>query len=150
MYLEAVAILPQLVLLQQSRNIDNLTGNYVFLLGYVPHCFPYILIQFALILHGQEATVKSIILIILGCFLELIVFDHVYFLLLEYLLAYYLRYNAGLLLFGLLIVKEIAWSTQGCSHCDFCALNCQYAKNDLGVYALFVLVFPCMILWYRT
>lgn len=32
-YLEAVAILPQLVLLQQSRNIDNLTGNYVFLLG---------------------------------------------------------------------------------------------------------------------
>ena len=34
-YLEAVAILPQLVLLQRSRNIDNLTGNYVFLLGYV-------------------------------------------------------------------------------------------------------------------
>ncbi|XP_057546941.1 ER lumen protein-retaining receptor B-like isoform X1 [Amaranthus tricolor] len=33
LYLEAVAILPQLVLLQQSRNIDNLTGNYVFLLG---------------------------------------------------------------------------------------------------------------------
>lgn len=35
LYLEAVAILPQLVLLQRSRNIDNLTGNYVFLLGYV-------------------------------------------------------------------------------------------------------------------
>ncbi|GFY83369.1 endoplasmic reticulum retention defective 2B [Actinidia rufa] len=34
LYLEAVAILPQLVLLQRSRNIDNLTGNYVFLLGY--------------------------------------------------------------------------------------------------------------------
>lgn len=67
----------------------------MFLLGYVPYCFPYILVQFALILHGQEATVKSIILIILGCFLELIVFDHVYFLLLEYLLAFYLRYNAG-------------------------------------------------------
>ncbi|KAF7132361.1 hypothetical protein RHSIM_Rhsim09G0212300 [Rhododendron simsii] len=33
LYLEAVAILPQLVLLQQSRNIDNLTGKYVFLLG---------------------------------------------------------------------------------------------------------------------
>ncbi|XP_042505203.1 ER lumen protein-retaining receptor-like isoform X2 [Macadamia integrifolia] len=33
LYLEAVAILPQLVLLQSSRNIDNLTGNYVFLLG---------------------------------------------------------------------------------------------------------------------
>lgn len=32
-YLEAVAILPQLVLLQRSRNVDNLTGNYVFLLG---------------------------------------------------------------------------------------------------------------------
>ncbi|KAJ9678504.1 hypothetical protein PVL29_020634 [Vitis rotundifolia] len=32
-YLEAVAILPQLVLLQRSRIIDNLTGNYVFLLG---------------------------------------------------------------------------------------------------------------------
>ncbi|WOL05575.1 hypothetical protein Cni_G14304 [Canna indica] len=35
-YLEAVAILPQLLLLQRSRNIDNLTGNYVFFLGYVP------------------------------------------------------------------------------------------------------------------
>ncbi|XP_010920052.1 ER lumen protein-retaining receptor-like [Elaeis guineensis] len=33
LYLEAVVILPQLVLLQRSRNIDNLTGNYVFLLG---------------------------------------------------------------------------------------------------------------------
>ncbi|XP_030469084.1 ER lumen protein-retaining receptor B-like [Syzygium oleosum] len=32
-YLEAVAILPQLVLLQRSRNVDNLTGRYVFLLG---------------------------------------------------------------------------------------------------------------------
>ncbi|KDP21782.1 hypothetical protein JCGZ_00569 [Jatropha curcas] len=32
-YLEAVAILPQLVLLQRSRHIDNLTVNYVFLLG---------------------------------------------------------------------------------------------------------------------
>ncbi|GKE31560.1 ER lumen protein-retaining receptor, partial [Tanacetum coccineum] len=36
-YLEAVAILPQLVLLQRTRNIDNLTGQYVFLLGaFVP------------------------------------------------------------------------------------------------------------------
>ncbi|CAM8995353.1 unnamed protein product [Rhodiola kirilowii] len=33
LYLEAVAILPQLVLLQRSRNIDNLTGNYIFFLG---------------------------------------------------------------------------------------------------------------------
>lgn len=32
-YLEAVAILPQLVLLQRTRNVDNLTGQYVFLLG---------------------------------------------------------------------------------------------------------------------
>ncbi|XP_021283389.1 ER lumen protein-retaining receptor-like [Herrania umbratica] len=33
LYLEALAILPQLVLLQRSRNIDNLTGNYIFFLG---------------------------------------------------------------------------------------------------------------------
>ncbi|XWS22360.1 hypothetical protein CRYUN_Cryun29cG0027100 [Craigia yunnanensis] len=33
LYLEAVAILPQLVLLRRTRNIDNLTGQYVFLLG---------------------------------------------------------------------------------------------------------------------
>lgn len=32
-FLEAVAILPQLVLLQRTKNIDNLTGNYIFLLG---------------------------------------------------------------------------------------------------------------------
>lgn len=32
-YLEAVAILPQLVLLQRTKSIDNLTGNYVFFLG---------------------------------------------------------------------------------------------------------------------
>lgn len=35
-YLEAVAIIPQLVLLQRTQNIDNLTGNYVFLLGCMP------------------------------------------------------------------------------------------------------------------
>ncbi|KAG9143108.1 hypothetical protein Leryth_006352 [Lithospermum erythrorhizon] len=33
LYLEAVAILPQLVVLQRTRNIDNLTGQYIFLLG---------------------------------------------------------------------------------------------------------------------
>ncbi|KAG8089804.1 hypothetical protein GUJ93_ZPchr0011g28085 [Zizania palustris] len=33
-YLEAVAILPQLVFLQRTRNIDNLTGQYVLFLGY--------------------------------------------------------------------------------------------------------------------
>ena len=32
-YLEAVAIFPQLVLLQRTKNIDTLTSNYVFLLG---------------------------------------------------------------------------------------------------------------------
>ncbi|XP_023517962.1 ER lumen protein-retaining receptor A isoform X2 [Cucurbita pepo subsp. pepo] len=32
-YLEAVAILPQLVLLQRSGNVDNLTGHYIFFLG---------------------------------------------------------------------------------------------------------------------
>lgn len=32
-YLESVAILPQLVLLNRTQNIDNLTGNYIFLLG---------------------------------------------------------------------------------------------------------------------
>ncbi|KAJ0035039.1 hypothetical protein Pint_25440 [Pistacia integerrima] len=31
--MKPVAILPQLVLLQRTRNIDNLTGQYVFLLG---------------------------------------------------------------------------------------------------------------------
>jgi len=34
-FLEAVAILPQLILLQRTQNIDNITGNYVFLLGCV-------------------------------------------------------------------------------------------------------------------
>uniref|UniRef100_A0A1D1XQ54 ER lumen protein-retaining receptor n=1 Tax=Anthurium amnicola TaxID=1678845 RepID=A0A1D1XQ54_9ARAE len=33
-YLEAVAILPQLVLLQRCGNVDNLTGQYVFFLGW--------------------------------------------------------------------------------------------------------------------
>lgn len=56
-YLEAVAILPQLVLLQRSRNIDNLTGNYAFLLGYAIYVYkmltffwsyyPFILISIA-------------------------------------------------------------------------------------------------------
>lgn len=42
-YLEAVAILPQLVMLQRTQNIDNLTGNYVFLLGYAtPACCPWL------------------------------------------------------------------------------------------------------------
>ncbi|KAL3344132.1 hypothetical protein AABB24_023527 [Solanum stoloniferum] len=40
-YLEAVAILPQLVLLQRSGNVDNLTGQYVFFLG--AYCAFYIL-----------------------------------------------------------------------------------------------------------
>jgi ER lumen protein retaining receptor len=32
-YLEAVAIIPQLVMIQKTKNVDNLTGNYVFFLG---------------------------------------------------------------------------------------------------------------------
>ena len=32
-YLESVAILPQLFLLRRTQNIDNLTGNYIFCLG---------------------------------------------------------------------------------------------------------------------
>ncbi|CAN6546247.1 unnamed protein product [Malus baccata var. baccata] len=32
-YLEAVSMIPQLILLQRSGNVDNLTGQYVFLLG---------------------------------------------------------------------------------------------------------------------
>lgn len=42
-YLEAVAILPQLILLQRTQNIDNLTGNYVALLGCVPRRLPVLL-----------------------------------------------------------------------------------------------------------
>lgn len=34
-YLESVAVLPQIVLLTRTQNIDNLTGNYIFLLGCV-------------------------------------------------------------------------------------------------------------------
>lgn len=33
LYLEAISILPQLVLLQRTGNTDNLTGQYIFLLG---------------------------------------------------------------------------------------------------------------------
>jgi len=32
-YLEAVAIVPQLIVLQRYREVENLTGHYVFLLG---------------------------------------------------------------------------------------------------------------------
>jgi ER lumen protein retaining receptor len=32
-YLEAVAILPQLVVLQRYREVENLTGNYIFFMG---------------------------------------------------------------------------------------------------------------------
>ncbi|XP_020266889.1 ER lumen protein-retaining receptor-like [Asparagus officinalis] len=37
LYLEVVAILPQLILLQRTKNIDNLTEQYVFLLGWWQH-----------------------------------------------------------------------------------------------------------------
>lgn len=32
-YLEAVAVLPQLTLIMRTRNVDNLTSNYMALLG---------------------------------------------------------------------------------------------------------------------
>lgn len=32
-YLEALTIVPQLILLQRYREVENLTGHYVFLLG---------------------------------------------------------------------------------------------------------------------
>mmetsp|Transcript_14184 Transcript_14184/g.23061 ORF Transcript_14184/g.23061 Transcript_14184/m.23061 type:complete len:232 (+) Transcript_14184:87-782(+) len=32
-YLEAVAILPQLIVLQRFREVENLTGNYIFFMG---------------------------------------------------------------------------------------------------------------------
>ena len=32
-YLEAVAILPQLTVIMRTQNIDNLTSNYIALLG---------------------------------------------------------------------------------------------------------------------
>jgi len=32
-YLESVAILPQLIVLQRYRDIENLTGNYIFFMG---------------------------------------------------------------------------------------------------------------------
>ena len=40
-YLESVAILPQLVVLQRYRDVENLTGNYVFFMG--AYRFLYIL-----------------------------------------------------------------------------------------------------------
>merc|ERR1712071_203512 len=32
-YLEAIAILPQLIVLQRYRDVENLTGNYIFFMG---------------------------------------------------------------------------------------------------------------------
>ncbi len=32
-YLESIAILPQLIVLQRYREVENLTGNYIFLMG---------------------------------------------------------------------------------------------------------------------
>ena len=40
-YLEAFAIVPQLIVLQRYREVENLTGNYVFFLG--AYRFLYIL-----------------------------------------------------------------------------------------------------------
>lgn len=40
-YLESIAILPQLIVLQRYREVENLTGNYVFFMG--AYRFLYIL-----------------------------------------------------------------------------------------------------------
>lgn len=40
-YLESIAILPQLIVLQRYRAVENLTGNYIFLMG--AYRFLYIL-----------------------------------------------------------------------------------------------------------
>jgi len=40
-YLEAIAILPQLIVLQRYREVENLTGNYIFFMG--AYRFMYIL-----------------------------------------------------------------------------------------------------------
>jgi ER lumen protein retaining receptor len=32
-YLESIAILPQLIVLQRYREVENLTGNYIFFMG---------------------------------------------------------------------------------------------------------------------
>merc|ERR1711862_87394 len=32
-YLESIAILPQLIVLQRYRDVENLTGNYIFFMG---------------------------------------------------------------------------------------------------------------------
>lgn len=56
-FLEAVAIFPQLVMLQRYRNIDNLTGNYVFLLGYVSQVY----VIFTIFMFGLK-IVKPVLL----------------------------------------------------------------------------------------
>merc|ERR1712232_996722 len=40
-YLESIAIIPQLILLQRYREVENLTGNYIFFMG--AYRFLYIL-----------------------------------------------------------------------------------------------------------
>ncbi|KAB1205529.1 ER lumen protein retaining receptor [Morella rubra] len=57
LYLEAVAILPQLVLLQRSRNIDTLTGNYVFLLGMAKYVTLSGLVGFELKSEGNPQSI---------------------------------------------------------------------------------------------
>lgn len=68
-YLEAVAILPQLVLLQRSGNVDNLTSQYVFFLGYVIHLSHLLLISISLFIwtshHGLSVAVLSLVLTLL-------------------------------------------------------------------------------------
>ncbi|XWS65088.1 hypothetical protein CRYUN_Cryun05aG0060800 [Craigia yunnanensis] len=63
LYLEALAILPQLVLLQRSSNIDNLTGNYIFILGYEAVCsYLFVLWTFPLYLEALAILPQLVLL----------------------------------------------------------------------------------------
>lgn len=78
-YLEAVAILPQLVLLQRSGNVDNLTVQYVFFLGYANCLQDFLSSQNGKLtrnlgLRNPWQIYGSFIFDVLGCFLRLCIF----------------------------------------------------------------------------
>lgn len=53
-YLEAVAILPQLFLLQRSGNVDNLAAQYVFFLGYILNLSHLFLVGISLVIQTSH------------------------------------------------------------------------------------------------
>ena len=61
-YLEAVAILPQLVLLQRTQNVDNMTGNWIFLLGCVVSAYDWPLC-IALCMHAVLRSYRALYLL---------------------------------------------------------------------------------------